>query len=40
MLSRNLGYVVTRPKPASTNLSITIKGPLSTSISAGDSVTF
>ena len=39
-LARNLGYTPTRPIPAVAGLNIVLKGPLSPSLSAGDTVTF
>ena len=39
-LSRILGYTPTRPIPAVAGLNIVLKGPLSPSLSAGDTVTF
>jgi hypothetical protein len=40
MLARNLGYVVTRPIPANTGISIVIKGPLPAGLVTGESITF
>ena len=38
-LAKNIGYVITRPIPASTALSVTIKGPLPSGITVGDKLT-
>lgn len=37
-LAKNIGYVVSRPVPASTAISMTLKGPLPAGVQAGDQI--